>query len=231
MAQNPKQNTRPVIGVTGNAKRFSPSWLCIRLSLFLVGAKAVRISTKKAYEKTQLQGLVISGGDDIHPALYQQAPEGKAHYDPERDALESEYIAYAFANNLPILGICRGYQLMNVIRGGNLFADIRNMRRVTKNRASLLPTKTVHLIPGSLLHKVFGRNTIKVNSLHHQAIQDLGDNIQPIAFDNDQIAQAISASDLPNMLGVQWHPEYLLYLPSQRAVFAWLVKKAKAYHA
>lgn len=231
MAQNVRQNTQPIIGVTGNAKRFSPSWFCIRLSLALAGAKAVRISTKKSFDKTQLQGLVISGGDDIHPALYQQAPEGKAHYNPDRDALESEYISYAFANNLPILGICRGYQLMNVIRGGNLFADIRNMRKLTRNRASLLATKTVHIIPGTRLHKIVGRGKISVNSLHHQAIQDLGQNIQPIAFDNDQLAQSITATDLPNMLGVQWHPEYLFYLKAQRGIFAWLVKKARAYHA
>ena len=219
--------SRPVIGVTGNAKRISPSWQCIRLSIFLAGGRAKRISIKTPQKQHKFAALVISGGDDIHPSLYGGEVMEKASYDRKRDALEMHYIKYALKNNKPLLGICRGYQLINVVCGGSLYPDIRPMRRKTSNKSMLLARKPVRLKADSKLAKIVGKTHLKVNSLHHQAINTLGNNLVATAFDADNFIQAIEAADNQAILGVQWHPEYLLYKKSQRRLFRWLIDTSK----
>lgn len=217
---------RPIIGVTGSAKRFSPSWWCIRLAVFLVGGRAVRISVQSPETCQPINGLVISGGDDIHPALY---GEEAAHsdYDRERDALELRYIKTGLHKTMPILGICRGMQLLNIVKGGTLYLDINNLRRKTSKRPILLPLKNVHLESQSQLAQLLGKQTLKVNSLHHQAVRELGEGLYVAGRDQDNFIQAIESRKYP-VLGLQWHPEYLWYLPSQLRVFRWLVAQSKA---
>ncbi|WAJ71337.1 gamma-glutamyl-gamma-aminobutyrate hydrolase family protein [Catenovulum adriaticum] len=238
MAQNTRSTlSKPIIGVTGNNKSFSPSWICIRLAIFLAGGKAKRISTDHLVNSAQLQGLVISGGDDIHPELYGEPIDPNLYYDTARDKLEISYIEYAFANNIPMLGICRGYQLINVVAGGSLYADISKMRKKTSNKNQLLPVKTVDIQADSLLFTCLGnKNHCKVNSLHHQAIKQLGANLKAVATDKDGFIQAIESNqslaklnhqNVSQVMGVQWHPEYLWYLKSQRGLFKRLVNQAK----
>ena len=218
--------SRPVIGVTGNGKRFSPSWFCIRISVRLAGGIPRRISTRHSLEISSLDGIVISGGDDIHPSLYKGDEAPKAHYDRDRDELEQRHIRYALRRGIPLLGICRGYQLINVTCGGSLHGDIRNMRRNTSNYGTILPRKTINAKPDSLISRLIGRQRFKVNSLHHQAIDRLAEGFRVTGRDLDEMIQSIEASDNRRILGVQWHPEYLLYLSSQRRLFRWLVENA-----
>ena len=91
-----------------------------------------------------------------------------------------------------------------------------------------MPTKTVRVKPDSLLAKLTGRERLKVNSLHHQAIDKPGAGLDVVGRDLDEITQAVEAQDGRPILGVQWHPEYLFYLPSQFALFRWLIHKAKS---
>lgn len=218
---------RPRIGVTGNAKRCSASWWCTALSLVLVGATPERISIRHKPSGKLLKGIIIGGGDDISPEHYHGDIDEQIKADPERDLLEIDWIKWALKHQVPLLGICRGAQLINVVLGGTLYKDIRHLRRKTYNRNGLLPTKTVFIEDGSLLVRLTGKLMFKVNSLHHQAIKDHGRGLRTVARDLDMFPQAIESSDNNRVLGVQWHPEYLFYLPSQLSIFRWLVNIAQ----
>ena len=107
---------------------------------------------------------------------------------------------------------------------GTLHQDIRSLRKLTYNRPGLLPTKQVKLTTDSLVVQVCKTTKLRVNSLHHQAVREAGKNLLEVGRDLDNIVQAIEASDGRHIIGVQWHPEYLFYLPAQLALFRWLVR-------
>lgn len=227
MSQRPGKNiSRPVIGVTGNSKRHSPSWFFIRLALYLSGGRAARIKVGDDIDFDNLSGFVISGGDDINPALYGNKPQEGIRYDRQRDEMEIRCIEYALKKQIPILGICRGHQLINTVMGGTLYLSIRSKRRKTSNRWSLLPKKRVRVVTGSELSQVFGKSSMLVNSLHNQAIDIVAKNLKESAHDDDDFIQAVESLDGP-VAGVQWHPEYLFFLPRQLRLFRWLVGEVR----
>ncbi len=217
---------KTVVGVTGSARRWAPAWWCARMALRLVGASAQRISVRHQIEPAPLDALVIGGGNDISPEHYDGDISAPVKADPERDRLEIGWIEYALEHQIPMLGICRGAQLINVVLGGSLHQDIRSLRKLTYNRPGLLPTKQVKLEEGSLTARICATTSLRVNSLHHQAVRQAGKNLVAVGKDLDGIVQVIEAGDGSNIIGVQWHPEYLFYLPKQLALFRWLVKNA-----
>jgi len=212
--------------VTGVARRWSPGWWCTSLALRLAGALPERISVRHAPSGAPLHGLVIGGGDDIGVEHYGGDIEAQVAADPDRDALEIRWIRHALERGIPLLGICRGAQLVNVVLGGTLHQDIRAMRRHTRNRPGLLPTKQVALDPDSGLAAICASRRLRVNSLHHQAVHRPGRGIAVVGRDRDEIVQAIECTDGRPVIGVQWHPEYLAVLPTQFALFRWLVRTA-----
>ena len=218
---------RPRVGVTGVARRWSPGWWCAALALILAGAVPERISVRHRPSAKPLAALVIGGGDDIGPEHYGGDLEAKVKADPERDELEIAWIRRALEDGLPLLGICRGAQLINVVLGGSLHQDIRTMRRLTYNRPGLLPTKQVRLTEGSRIAGICGKTRLRVNSLHHQAVDRPGTGLNAVGRDLDDIVQAIESAEDRPILGVQWHPEYLFYLSSQRALFRWLIGRCR----
>lgn len=219
---------RPFIGVTGDGKSWSPSWWCIRFAIWLVGGRAIRISVRhQPPADTAFAAIVISGGSDISPEHYDGDIEAPVKNDPERDELEMRWIAHAMKAEIPLLGICRGAQLINVVRGGNLYQDIRALRSRTYNRPGLLPTKQVFIEPDSMLATTVGKTKLRVNSLHHQAVHNTGAGLAIIAKDLDGIPQAIECQQVGTILGVQWHPEYLFYVPSQLRIFRWLLRSTR----
>lgn len=191
-----------------------------------MGAEPHRISVRQPAEDEQFDGLIISGGDDIGPELYGAEPVPKVRPDRSRDALELHWIEVAGTRRWPLLGICRGAQLLNVADGGSLVQDITSIRQKTSNRPTVLPTKTVALDADSTLSTFISRQTLRVNSLHHQAVDRPGRSLRIIGKDEDTLCQAIEAADGSPILGVQWHPEYLPYLQSQRRIFRWLLSNA-----
>ncbi len=215
---------RPRIGVTGNARRWSPSWWCTRLALLLAGGVPVRISVRHPFRGDPPDALVIGGGDDISPEHYNGDMHAMVKSDPERDRLEIGWIRFALENRIPLLGICRGAQLINVVLGGTLHQDIRQLRKLTYNRPGLLPTKQVRLATDSTLARVCGKSRLRVNSLHYQAIREHGSELRIVGRDLDQIIQAVESATERRIIGVQWHPEYLFYLPAQFALFRWLLQ-------
>jgi putative glutamine amidotransferase len=218
---------RTRVGVTGNARRWAPGWWCTRLALWLVGAAAERISVRHTYSGRPLDALVIGGGNDISPEHYGGKLDRHVKADPERDQLEIEWIERALEAEIPLLGICRGAQLINVVLGGTLHQDIRPLRTLTHNRPGLLPTKQVRLEPDSLLARVCGKSSLRVNSLHHQAIDLPGRGLIVTGRDIDDIVQGVENEHGRSIIGVQWHPEYIAYLPSQLALFRWLLRRAE----
>jgi len=218
---------RPRVVVTGTARRLSPSWWCIRLCLWLAGGRAIRVSTRSPVVEGRVDAVVISGGDDIDPALYSEQDYPVGRIDPARDALELHWLRRALDNRWPVLGICRGAQLLNVALGGDLLPDIRFLRQHTRNRPSLIPNKHVLLAASSTLRQVVATSVLWVNSLHYQAVNRPGEGVRIVGWDRDRIVQAIEASDGRPFFGVQWHPEYLFFMGRQLALFRWLIRQTK----
>lgn len=217
----------PRIAVTGNHRRWAPAWWCTALALRLCGAEPVRVSIHHPWQGPLPDALVIGGGNDVSPEHYGGEVDARVKLDPERDNLEMGWIGTALEKGIPMVGICRGAQLINVMLAGTLYGDIREIRRLTYNRPGLLPTKQVWLEPGSNMARITGKTKLRVNSLHHQAVHKPGKALQRSGWDLDHITQAIESTTGRPLVGVQWHPEYLLYLPSQLRIFRWLVGQAK----
>ncbi len=140
---------------------------------------------------------------------------------------ELRILKAAIKAGLPVLGICRGAQLINVALGGTLHQDLRKMRQVTSNRRTFLPCKTVALRPHSRLAGIQKRRRDRVNSLHHQSVAKRGEGLKVSAVDTDGIVQAVEQPRGNWLLEVQWHPEYLPYRRQQRALFVALVRACR----
>jgi putative glutamine amidotransferase len=183
-----------------------------------------------------VDGLMLTGGEDLDPTWYGAEPS--PYLDPpsrERDLFELALFAIARQRRLPILGICRGIQLVNVGLGGTLFQDLPSERPgPVEHRAPGprdLRTHEVRLHPGSRAAQALGRARVRVNSSHHQAIKALAPGLVASGWtDDDLIEAAESPADGPWLLAVQWHPEEMhadAEAPD-RGLFAALVEAADA---
>lgn len=151
--------------------------------------------------------------------------------DTGRDALESRLIEEADKKRLPMLGICRGAQLINVQRGGGLHRDLKDFYVETPQLTTVLPHKAISVDSNSRLAAVLERTRCRVNSLHRQAIKDTGNGIEIVAREETGVVQAIEDPERPFLIGVQWHPEYLPQRPEQRRIFKSLVDCARRARA
>jgi putative glutamine amidotransferase len=173
----------------------------------------------------RLDGICLSGGPDLDPDAY-GAVERHVELgptEPELDAFELELAQAADARGLPLLGICRGAQALNVARGGTLHQHLPGHRQTEPATAT---THTVHVEPGTRLAQVAGTAVLRVNSFHHQAVDALGRGLRAVAFAADGTIEAIEAPGPRLVLGVQWHAEGLTAQPRHRALFAELVEAA-----
>ena len=145
-----------------------------------------------------------------------------------RDELEKRLISQALEQRLPLMGICRGMQLINVVAGGSLYQNIEGFYEEYPAIRSVLPRKRVEVAENSKLARITGLEEIYVNALHSQAIDGLGTRLRISAVEPNGIIQAIEATGEDFIIGVQWHPEYLPQRPSQRALFRALVDAARS---
>lgn len=156
-------------------------------------------------------------------------------YDPARDKLETRLLRQALNKGIPVLGICRGAQLLNVVLGGSLHQHIETLYNEEPHLRTLLPRKQILIEPRSHLHRILGRRRCYVNALHRQAVAQLGENVQVVARDMSGVVQAIEyshsdfAGETPFALGVQWHPEYLPQMREQQRLFHVLVEQATIF--
>jgi putative glutamine amidotransferase len=220
--------SKPRVGVTTSLGRGRWLWWFMRLALWRVGIEPVRLFAGRDYPIARLDGLIVGGGDDISPTLYEGELDPAVRVDPARDALELRVLGHAFAEDLPVLGICRGAQMINTVLGGTLHEDIHEVYAEAPRLRTVLPKKTVTVVAGSELHRVLGQERCRVNALHHQSVDRLGDGLEVVAHDEHGMVQAIERPGGPYLIGVQWHPEFLVFDGGQQRLFGRLVHAAKA---
>ena len=146
--------------------------------------------------------------------------------DRERDAFEQSCLDKALRENLPILGICRGAQFLNIHLGGTLHEELSSFYGEVDKVSSVLPRTAITLEENSYLRFLLGAERIRVNSLHSQAVKDLGQGLRVVAQDDAGVIQAIELVGRPGVLGVQWHPEYLPVSRLQQRLFHALVQES-----
>jgi len=179
----------------------------------------------------RLDGLCLSGGPDLDPDAYGQPPHHLlGEIEPDLDAFELALAAAADARGLPVLGICRGAQAMNVARGGTLHQHVDDVieagiahRQAEPGR---VPTHAVAVEPGTRLAALIGGDALDVNSFHHQAIDRLGRDLVVAARSPDGLVEAVEDERAALYLGVQWHAEGLIHQPAQLALFGALIEAA-----
>lgn len=219
--------TRPLIGITGSAKRGWLMWQLNRFAVWRAGGRPVRLTPGSTPELSRYDGFVIGGGDDIGADLYDGEAALTIRADPARDQLEQRVLGWAEEESRPVLGICRGAQMINIERGGSLHQDIYAVYAGLKKQRTVLPRKTVHIEAGTRLAALLnGETSRRVNVLHHQSVARLGRNLKISARDSVGMIQAIECTDRDFLLGVQWHPEFLIFDRYQQNLFRALVSAA-----
>ncbi|WP_281950416.1 gamma-glutamyl-gamma-aminobutyrate hydrolase family protein [Nitrosophilus kaiyonis] len=212
--------------VTGSDRGSKIAWSFIKFILKTYKTKPIFISPKNFNKNIEFNGLIISGGIDINPSLYGETSYKFSNFDIKRDEMELFFLEKALMKNLPVFGICRGMQLINVFFEGTLHFDIKDLDLNHPHPKTPLPLKDVFIKKDSHLYKIIMSERIKVNALHHQAVDKIGLGLKKSAYDKNHIIQAIEHETL-NILGVQWHPEFMPYLKSSQKIFNNFIKKAK----
>lgn len=241
--------TRPVVGVIGNAYLVDD-----RFAVQVVGERNFRAVAEVANALPLMfagvpditnigellevvDGILLTGARaNVHPARFRTEPHsGHEPYDEGRDAMALALIEICVARGMPIFGICRGFQEMNVAFGGSLHPEIRELPGRMNHRMSRLETGEIHpdpnvvfadrhdvtLVRGGAFARILGRQTIRVNSLHGQGILEPGERVLIEGVAEDGTIEAIRIADAPGFaLGVQWHAEYDAHSnPVNRSLF------------
>lgn len=173
----------------------------------------------------RLDGLLLAGGGDIDPGRY-GAPTGThtAGVQEARDTAEADLLDGALTRGLPVLGVCRGMQLLNVCRDGTLHQHVPDVVGNTEHRRrkGIFDTHPVTVAEHSRTARILGRTRLDVPTYHHQSVADLGRNVTATAWAEDGTVEALEYTDVPDVLGVQWHPE----MGADPALFDWLTERA-----
>jgi len=182
----------------------------------------------------RVDGLILTGGGDINPAAYGRPMHSTVSgIDDGRDEIDISLAKLAIDMKKPLLGICRGYQIMIISNGGTLFRDIASQKPNALFHACWndLPrdfeAHEVMLEPGSKLAGIIGNTTVKVNSLHHQGVETVGLGLKVVGTAPDTLVEAVEVPNHPFAIGVQWHPEAMPDREDMQAIFRALVTAAK----
>lgn len=188
----------------------------------------------------KIDGLVLSGGSDLDPSYYGEEPTPELGVTlPERDAFEMALLGHALERSVPVLGICRGLQVLNVALGGTLYQDLPSQfgtDGLIAHRQQMPKWQWTHEIEvsgGSGTASIMKSTDLRVNSYHHQAIKDLAEPLVAVAYASDGVIEAVESPDLSEhwLLGVQWHAEAMRGASrQQRALFEAHVSAAE-HHA
>jgi len=182
----------------------------------------------------KLDGIILSGGPDIDPSYFNQLPHPRlGRICPKRDASEIYLAAEFIRRSKPILGICRGIQVMNVAMGGTIIQDIpSNLENSIKHMQDAPEWHKSHEIrivdEASLLYRIIGRLQIRVNSFHHQSVDKVAPDLKVTAIAPDGVIEAIEAKRPYGFcIGIQWHPEYLIDDTTHLRLFEYMINVAK----
>ena len=232
----------PVIGISGNFREGDCTLAqAYYMSVVEAGGTPVVIPSyddDKALVSLldTLDGIVLSGGADIDPDYLGEEPLDCISINPRRDRQELTLVRLAVERQIPVLGICRGIQVLTAALGGKLYQDIK----IQHDRPSIehsqtiargLPSHEVKLEKDSLLYGFFGKETLSVNSFHHQAVKEVPAGFRVTASAPDGIIEGMESTTFRPIMGVQWHPECFL-LENDRTmlpIFEWLVEQASLY--
>lgn len=184
---------------------------------------------------TSLDGVLFSGGGDIDPKLYSGQPHPRVYsVDPDRDRIEFELVQALIERRKPFLGICRGFQVINVALGGSLYEDIADQHPAALKHDYFPDWPRTHLAhgvqikAGSRLAAILGSTEFQVNSLHHQGVRRVAAVLSATAFAADGLVEAVELPGHPFGLGVQWHPEWLQTCAPMRELFKAFIQAARA---
>ena len=240
----PEAGRKPVIGLTGNFAE-GETRLVERYYKGIVEAGGVPVVIPPLADKDviintldSLDGLMLTGGGDINPLWAGEEPSPRLHsINRERDEAELLAVRLAYNRQIPMLGICRGIQVLVTALDGEVEQDIAEgmqAGRLTPGGHALLkhsqdadrrePTHTVIIEKDSALYGIYGTGTLAVNSFHHQSVRKCGARFKVTAVAPDGVIEAIESSEYKSIMGVQWHPEWLE--DSGPALFGWLVGRA-----
>ena len=227
---------KPQIGVTTSQDKNHIMWWFTKIAVYLAGGQATRLKPElNENEYSKFDGYIISGGADISPALYNEENRHSHNIEPERDSLEYNVIRHALSKKKPLLGICRGAQMINVVLGGDLHQNVQDEYENFIPTSSLF-AKTfgrvwINIKKHTRISRLFApREKVLVNSIHHQAIKKIGEGLKCTSTDQHGITQAIEENDHSeqNITGVQWHPELMIYSSDHRKIIQDFVKATSA---
>lgn len=226
----PRRSRRPTIGVTMPEQGETPAWLALRLAVWLAGGRAVKLTARAPRDPRTIDGLIFGGGSDVYPLTYEGEPKPGYRYDLARSDMEASWALAARRHDLPVLGICRGAQMLNVLAGGALHMDLAAFDGATLKPSpwqQLTVRKTVAVRATSRLAQVLGQRRLSVNVIHQQAIDRLGVGLTVAARQDNGVIQAIEDRSRRFWIGVQHHPELLIYRAAHRHLFRGLVEAAR----
>ena len=232
----------PVIGISGNFRDGDCTLAqAYYLSIVEAGGTPVVIPSYDDEKSLvslldALDGIVLSGGADIDPEYLGEEPLEGVSINPRRDNQELMLVRLAVDRQIPVLGICRGIQVLAAALGGKLYQDIKTQHdrpciEHSQTIARGLPSHDVRLEKDSLLHSFFGKETLAVNSFHHQAVKEVPAGFRVTAVAPDGIIEGLESTAFRPILGVQWHPECFILENdlTMMPIFNWLIGKAYLY--
>ena len=239
----PAWHRKPVIGITGN---FGEKGCELAEAYYhsVREAGATPLITPPMCDAASIgtvldtvDGLLLSGGADINPLYCGEDPVPALHgINPRRDAMELLLVRMAFDRQIPILGICRGIQVMTVALGGSIWQDIYTQQAGASIKHSQdlergVASHWVDVVKDSTLYNIMEEERLAVNSFHHQAVRESGPHLRVVARSSDGVVEAVESCEQKSLLGVQWHPEcFLPYGDSgMMPIFRWLVQEAALF--
>lgn len=167
-------------------------------------------------QMSMVDGLILSGGHDVFPHNYGEEPkQNLGEVLPIRDKYDFMLLSEAKKRKIPILGICRGCQIINVFEGGSLYQDLSYIKseveiiKHSQDHSPEMKTHTAIVEKGTKIYEIFGENEIMINSFHHQALKDIAKEYKVTVRAKDGVVEAIENMNYPFLVGVQWHPEML----------------------
>ncbi|RYZ55003.1 MAG: hypothetical protein EOP07_15005 [Proteobacteria bacterium] len=152
----------------------------------------------------------------------------KHEFDRKQDEQELELLRKAIDRGLPVLGVCRGIQIINVFYGGTLHQDISQFFPGKKVKESRLPFKTAKIDKDSQLGSTLSTSKIPINSMHTQAVKQLAVNLRAVAWEDVGLIQGLETRSQSDLLAVQWHPEFMPYIRGHRRLYEWVVERSVA---